>query len=96
MKICERPECARVYQPKTHNQKYCNPDCCKVATNRRVMEKYYEKQAKRRGKERRCLECNRTKLSRYNETTICGPCSLRKQEEARRNVVSMFAAVSWQ
>jgi len=41
--ICANKECAKDFEPKTHNQKYCTDECCRIATNRRIMEKYYEK-----------------------------------------------------
>ena len=43
--ICANTECAKEFDSKTHNQKYCSDECCRVATNRRIMEKYYEKKA---------------------------------------------------
>lgn len=96
MIICAREDCGITFQPKTHNQKYHDSECCRVATNRRIMQKYYDRQAQRLGKERYCISCGTTRLSRYNDTQVCGPCSLRKVEESRNSIVSMFAAVSWQ
>jgi hypothetical protein len=37
--ICANKECAKDFEPKTHNQKYCTDECCRIATNRRIMEK---------------------------------------------------------
>jgi hypothetical protein len=34
-------ECKNDFEFKTHNQKYCSQQCCRVATNKRIMEKYY-------------------------------------------------------
>ena len=96
MIICARKDCGVEFEPRTHNQKYHNAECCRIATNRRIMEKYYAKQAQRLGKERWCERCEITRLSRYNDTQICGPCSLKEVEESRRAIVSMFAAVTWQ
>lgn len=93
---CARPECGVIFEPRTHNQKFCCSECCRINTNRRIMEKYYERQAQRLGLERLCVDCQKTKLSRYNDTMVCGPCALKKVEESRKSVVSMFAAVAWQ
>ena len=55
--ICANKECSKEFEPKTHNQKYCTDECCRVATNRRIMEKYYEKKAIRNGAIRQCSKC---------------------------------------
>ena len=41
--ICSSDECKKNFDAKTHNQKYCSEECCRIATNKRIMEKYYEK-----------------------------------------------------
>ena len=46
--ICHNKECSKDFEAKTHNQKYCTDECCRVATNRRIMEKYYEKNRNKR------------------------------------------------
>jgi hypothetical protein len=80
--ICSNKECAKKFNAKTHNQKYCSDECCRIATNRRIMEKYYEKKAIRNGAHRVCKKCN-TKLSRYNQTEICSTCEKRITFESR-------------
>ncbi len=70
---CANKECNIDFTPKTHNQKYHNDECCRLATNRRIMEKYYEKKAIRGGAVRHCKKC-KTLLSRYNQIDICGIC----------------------
>lgn len=70
--ICANKECSKEFKPRTHNQKYCSDECCRVATNRRIMEKYYEKKAIRGGAIRKCLCGNM--LSRYNQNSICSIC----------------------
>jgi hypothetical protein len=71
--ICENKECNKKFTPKTHNQKYCKDECCRIATNKRIMEKYYEKKAIKNGAERLCKRC-KIQLSRYNKNTICSSC----------------------
>jgi len=71
--ICANTECAKEFESKTHNQKYCSDECCRVATNRRIMEKYYEKKAIRNGASRACRKC-KVQLSRYNQGDLCSKC----------------------
>jgi hypothetical protein len=71
--ICANKECAKDFDAKTHNQKYCSDECCRVATNKRIMEKYYEKKAIRGGAHRECKRC-KSKLSRYNTSNLCAIC----------------------
>jgi hypothetical protein len=75
--ICSNKECAKDFDPKTHNQKYCTDECCRVATNRRIMEKYYERKAIKNGSVRQCSKC-KAKLSRYNTNTICAHCEKKR------------------
>jgi len=77
--ICSNKECAKEFEAKTHNQKYCTDECCRVATNRRIMEKYYEKKAIKNGSVRLCIKC-KAKLSRYNTETICAACEKKRNK----------------
>lgn len=67
---CEN--CGVDFEPNTHNQKYCSAECCRIATNRRIMERYYERKRNRSGSERLCRSkgCD-TRLSRYNDSRYC-------------------------
>ena len=67
---CFNSECPKDFTPKTHNQKYCSDECCRVATNKRIMQKYYEKKAIQNGAPRKCKGCPGF-LSRYNTETYC-------------------------
>jgi hypothetical protein len=75
--ICANKECAKDFDAKTHNQKYCSDECCRVATNKRIMEKYYEKKAIKNGAVRKCKKCS-APLSRYNQFTVCAKCEKKK------------------
>lgn len=59
----------------THNQKYCTPECCRVVTNLKLMERYYDKKSRRDGLERECKTdgCHSI-LSRYNDQEYCSSC----------------------
>jgi hypothetical protein len=89
--ICSNKECAIKFEPKTHNQKYHNDECCRVATNRRIMEKYYEKKAIRQGAARGCKKCGH-QLSRYNDTSLCASCQKKIDISKRREYLQDIGA----
>ena len=93
--ICANKECAKKFEAKTHNQKYCTEECCRIATNRRIMEKYYEKKAIRNGALRACKKCH-TKLSRYNETSLCVSCNrkMEKDSDNKSKLLRMIDEIS--
>jgi hypothetical protein len=91
--ICANKECAKDFEPKTHNQKYCTDECCRIATNRRIMEKYYEKKAIRNGANRQCKKCN-AKLSRYNQSSICSICEKNKDISNKTKIIGMLNEIS--
>lgn len=71
--ICGNKECGKTFEPSTHNQKYCDAECCRIATNARIKEKYHEERARMKNRDRRCDRCG-TKMSMYNTDYTCGPC----------------------
>jgi len=89
--ICANKEClnGKEFTPKTHNQKYCSDECCRIATNRRIMEKYYEKKAIRRGAKRLCKKCD-SRLSRYNESNICASCQKKIDINQKNKLLRMM------
>jgi len=93
--ICIYEKCDNEFTPKTHNQKYCSDECCRIATNEKLKEAYYEKKARLAGKKRLC----KTKgceviLSRYNNTNICDKCVGAKKEAERKDLIEMVKRVS--
>lgn len=91
--ICANTECAKEFESKTHNQKYCCDECCRVATNRRIMQKYYEKKAIRNGLARLCKKC-KSKLSRYNESNLCSQCTKKINSENNYRLLGMIDEIS--
>lgn len=77
MKKCA--ECGIEFEFKTHNQKYCTPECCRKSTNKKIMKKYYEKKEILSGKKRLC-KCGAV-LSRYNMEEECHLCQSKTTEE---------------
>jgi len=91
--ICSNKECKKEFDPKTHNQKYCTDECCRIATNRRIMEKYYEKKAIRQGAARGCKKCGH-QLSRYNETSLCASCQKKIDITKRSSILDRLNELS--
>jgi hypothetical protein len=91
--ICANKECAKEFDAKTHNQKYCCDECCRVATNKKIMEKYYEKKAIRSGAKRECKVC-KSRLSRYNQSNICSKCEKNSAIKNRSTLLRMLDDIS--
>ena len=93
--MCIRDRCDNEFEPKTHNQKYCSDECCRIATNEKLKEAYYEKKARLAGAKRICKSkgCN-VILSRYNESNICDKCVSSEREKERKALVEMMKRVS--
>ena len=67
------------------NQKYCTPACCRLATNKKIMERYYENKKRKSGIKRYC-DCGQL-LSRYNDSDICFIC-LNKEKENNNKAIT--------
>lgn len=94
MNICARNGCEEKFTKKTHNQKYCSDECCRLATNERIMEKYYLRRDRRQGKTRYCNICEVTRLNRYNDSQICSSCKSKKEIAKNEAVANMFRNAS--
>jgi hypothetical protein len=95
LQICARDICNKKFKKTTHNQKYCSDECCRIATNEKLKEQYYEKKARLSGAKRKCITkgCN-VILSRYNNTKICDKCVGAKKELERKSLIEMVKRVS--
>ena len=91
--ICANSECKKDFNPKTHNQKYCTDECCRIATNRRIMEKYYEKKAIRNGSKRPCTKC-KAQLSRYNTSSKYSSCEISTKKKKKNKLFGMINDIS--
>lgn len=91
IKVCALEECGQPFSPAKHNQVYCSAECRQIATNARVMQRYYEDKDRKNGKERICSVrgCG-SKLSRYNETDTCARCSAAKESLARVQIMEFI------
>jgi hypothetical protein len=95
--ICAYEDCVGIkeFEPKTHNQKYCSDECCRIATNKKLKEAYYEKKARLAGVKRICKskDCN-VILSRYNESKYCDRCAGATKAAERKALIEMIKSVS--
>lgn len=89
---CENEGCDVVFVKKTHNQKYHDDECCRLATNAKIMQKYYDRKSQRLGLPRACKECGKA-LSKYNSSKTCNACLLKHEEESRKSVANMLSSI---
>lgn len=92
---CQNKGCDVRFAKKTHNQRYHDDECCRLATNAKIMEKYHQRRRQKLGLARECAVCE-TKLSRYNSDTVCNSCSLKREIEKNESVFAMLTNVAWQ
>lgn len=92
---CAYEECGKEFTPKTHNMKYCSDECCRIATNENLKQKYYKKKARLNGEERICntLGCG-GKLVMYNESDTCSLCKAKEEAKKRKALIEMVKRVS--
>ena len=91
--ICAYSDCKGIneFEPKTHNQKYCSDECCKIATNIKIKEKYYYKKARASGTKFECStsDCNQI-LSRFTTDMVCEICKSRQRSSERKEILDML------
>lgn len=92
MRLCANPTCMRSFIPSRHNQKYCGKECCKIVTNAKIMEQYYEEKDRKAGKPRTCAICQTARLSRYNSGNTCSACVAKKEAAKRRGLLEALGA----
>jgi len=76
--------CNMEFETKKKNQKYCDQMCCRGATNKRIMQKYYENKARIGGFKRYC-SCGQL-LSKYNPDAICNACQSKLKENNKNKI----------
>lgn len=91
--MCANQDCGVEFEAKTHNQKYHSDECCRIATNKKIMEKYYEKKAIRSGSSRLCKNCN-AQLSRYNDQKVCSMCQKNSNTKNKSKIIEMLDDIS--
>jgi hypothetical protein len=92
--ICGNTDCKKDFEARTHNQKYCSDECCRIATNKRIMEKYYEKKDIRRGKIiKKCKKC-KSNLSKYQQEDLCASCIKKRNKNSKDKLLRMIDEIS--
>lgn len=89
---CARPGCDVAFTKNKHNQKYCSPECCRIATNANIMKKYYETRDRKRGVARNCSVCG-SRLSRYNPSSECQKCAVNASGNSAREVIEYLSNI---
>jgi hypothetical protein len=89
MKSCAN--CGVEFTSNKKNQKYCAPACCRLATNKKIMEKYYENKKRLSGCKRYCV-CGQL-LSRYNNNNLCFVCTNKQKEHEKENILEVIQSV---
>ena len=84
-------ECGKDFEPKTHNQKYCSDECCRIATNQKLKEAYYEKKDRLSGVVFKCKGkgCN-NELSRYSTDKTCATCQAKAKSKEKDALLDML------
>lgn len=91
---CARKGCDSTFERRTHNQKYCSDECCRLATNDKMLIRYYEKKERKSGKPRKCLSSScEQMLSRYNEGDYCASCITKQEVSDRLEIKRMLGIV---
>lgn len=93
-RTCAATGCEEKFIAKTFNQIYHDDECCRKETNRRVMREYYERKNRRLGKTRYCKTCGVTRLSRYNDSSVCASCDAKGLADLNNSVLSMLSDAS--
>jgi hypothetical protein len=91
---CANPTCLRPFIQKTHNQKYCSSECCKVVTNEDIKRKYHEKRARLKGLVRYCANGCGTVLSRYNKYDTCAYCDSLEKAQQVQALTGLLSVIS--
>jgi hypothetical protein len=84
--------CGTEFQTKKKNQKYCDNICCRGATNKRIMERYYENKARLSGIKRLC-SCGKL-LSRYNSASLCGACEFTTKDKNKDKIMEAIGVIT--
>ena len=66
--------------------------CCRGATNKRIMQKYYENKARLKGFKRYC-DCGQL-LSKYNSGTTCNICDAKNKIYSNEKIMEAIKVVT--
>lgn len=95
MNQCRWKNCSNMFEPKTHNQIYCSDECCKNATNYKIMERYYAEKARKAGENLTCERCGQETLSRFSTNSICSMCRTLEKQKKNAFIKKKMGNVRW-
>jgi hypothetical protein len=72
MKHCQW--CDTSFNPKVTYQIYCSPECREEATKEKIAQRYSVERRHRRMKQERLCKLCESKLSAYNDDSLCFSC----------------------
>lgn len=78
--------CGESFTAHRANMVFCQQECCRLATNQKLIQKYHDNKLKKLNKSRQCA-CG-AKLSIYNKEETCHACQLRSNEQQRNDLLS--------
>ena len=84
--------CGTEFETRKKNQKYCDSMCCRGATNKRIMQRYYENKARLSGIKRYC-SCGKL-LNRYNPIEICGSCEVKNKDIDKNKIMEAVGVIA--
>lgn len=82
----ECANCGIEFQARRVNMIYCNEQCCKQATNAKLIAKYHKNKVLA-DKIEFCVDCG-TKLSKYNPDIKCFGCQRKSESQKRKDVLN--------
>lgn len=85
IKTCANEICGKEFESHRVNMKYCSNECCRKATNAKLIARYHSNKEKKIVQ--RICKCG-TKLSRYNDDTICHACRLKEEHDGRKALLA--------
>ncbi len=78
--------CPTEFEAKRVNMIYCSNECCRAATNAKLIAKYHSNKLAA-NTERFCKDCG-CKLSKYNKDAACHPCQNRAESSKRKEMLA--------
>lgn len=84
-KLCANKTCEKHFEARRVNMIYCSNECCREATNSKLIAKYHENKLVKI--EDRVCSCG-VKLSRYNKDESCHACQMRIESDKNKETLA--------
>lgn len=80
--------CGETFIARRINMIYCTDQCCKTATNAKLIASYHSKK-QLKNIPRDCSSCG-ARLSRYNKDITCNSCKNRDESKKRKELLEQL------